>query len=623
MAGQVNDPTMSAQPQGQTESQDDLAREWASRNQDAVSAPSSPSVAPVAAHVPTVTVQPESQDALAQEWAARNPEQSSETGDYRSRAEGLLHEGAATVGDVAIGAAKGAGQTIQSAADLAHKVLPAPVSSALGVDAWRTPEMQQRLEATNTAQKVGVGIEGIAEFFLGDEVLKSLTLAERLGLASKLTKIAETNPRVERLIGAGITALRTGTVSGAQSAAHGGDFWTGAAWGAGGELVSKAAFEGYLAALPKSTQEIERKVSESMSQQSNQRRIFALGVEDAAAKASTEATGVESVARDFDEAAKEIKGHFNTTYDALRALSGGEYDSQLNRWSANGFDDAVTKIKDAKNVIYSRNPASTDALTAARQQLAEGEAQLEKLFGKSEAYAAAKDGWKKALTLEDLHNTIDKSFTQPAEIRRMDYAQSPEVPGSFIDPKKFVARANRAVDGIGVEKLQHAMGTEAFNDFDSLRREVTGMVNNENYAKTERSLIQKFTREAGLPRKSPMETAGTAFLSLLGGAGIGAGVGAVNAAIKGEDKTAGAVAGATTGAMAGAVTMPAVVATHWLYTHPNQAVHFLKMVSDYAQVGMQAGKQMTAPSHVYDPETGTVRAVTAQDIPSPAHGAIQ
>ena len=65
--------------------------------------------------------------------------------------------------------------------------------------------------------------ENLMEFVLGDEALKSLSLAEKLGLATKIAKLAETHPVVAKLIGAGLRATRTGAVSGAQEAAHGGD----------------------------------------------------------------------------------------------------------------------------------------------------------------------------------------------------------------------------------------------------------------------------------------------------------------------------------------------------------------------------------------------------------------
>jgi hypothetical protein len=72
-----------------------------------------------------------------------------------------------------------------------------------------------------TGGKVGTMGENLAEFVLGDEALKGLSLARRAGLLSKLAQVAETHPIIAKIIGHGLDAVRTGVVGTAQGLAHG------------------------------------------------------------------------------------------------------------------------------------------------------------------------------------------------------------------------------------------------------------------------------------------------------------------------------------------------------------------------------------------------------------------
>jgi hypothetical protein len=131
--------------------------------------------------------------------------------------ESTLSKAGTMAEDVGAGFVKGAGQTANTVSSVLNKIpvvgkYLAPTEGINAATEMETP--------TNTAQKVGVGAEGIAEFFLGDEALKGLSIAERLGMASKVAKLAESNPVIARIISGGLNAARTGTTSAAQSALH-------------------------------------------------------------------------------------------------------------------------------------------------------------------------------------------------------------------------------------------------------------------------------------------------------------------------------------------------------------------------------------------------------------------
>src|SRR5579864_5744200 len=80
------------------------------------------------------------------------------------------------------------------------------------------PEM---LKAQNPAEARGKVIEGVLEFFLGDEAFKSMGVADNLKEATGLAKILEKSPNLARAFHIGTTMARTGVVQGAQSMAHG------------------------------------------------------------------------------------------------------------------------------------------------------------------------------------------------------------------------------------------------------------------------------------------------------------------------------------------------------------------------------------------------------------------
>ena len=122
-----------------------------------------------------------------------------------------------------VGAAKGVGSTVATASELLSKIPGMDkIIPKEGVTALRgitTPE--------NASEKIGYIAENLGEFFAGDEVLKGLSIAEKLGLAERVAQYAKTSPRVAAIINHGMTAARQGLVAGAQTTAHTGDIGEG------------------------------------------------------------------------------------------------------------------------------------------------------------------------------------------------------------------------------------------------------------------------------------------------------------------------------------------------------------------------------------------------------------
>src|SRR5262249_16165635 len=154
-----------------------------------------------------------------------------------------LGEGGNAIVQPAIGFAKGAGETIENTVG---RVTPGK----------RPPK--QALEATNPLQIGGKIEEGIAEFLMSDNAAKGIPLLQRAesGLkGQKALKVAaEESPIVQNILILGLKALRSGVVSGAQSAAHDptpASAGTGALFGVGGELGSEAAAYGISKLIPR------------------------------------------------------------------------------------------------------------------------------------------------------------------------------------------------------------------------------------------------------------------------------------------------------------------------------------------------------------------------------------
>lgn len=143
---------------------------------------------------------------------------------------------------VGAGVAKGATNTMHGALKAAAKYVGGMTDEQAEQAASRAlPAMTY----DTTSQKVGAGIEAVGEFILGDEALKSLSLSQRLGLASKVSEMVEKSPRLAKAVDIGINSLRQGTVAGGQEFAKtGGDVnaaaKTGATVAAGSALLGGA-----------------------------------------------------------------------------------------------------------------------------------------------------------------------------------------------------------------------------------------------------------------------------------------------------------------------------------------------------------------------------------------------
>lgn len=176
----------------------------------------------------------------------------------------------------------GAMDTVEGGIEAAHKgihaVLPEKIAEALSPESGMTAEKKiaeplTRAEGSIGAKIIGYGGENLAEFLLGDEALKSLSIADKFAHISAVAKVLEQSPRLmkalqmgtdvgkaagelspearaaiqkepvlARLIGTAMDAVRQGAVQGAQTTVKsGGDVKKGVEEGA-----TTAAASGFL-----------------------------------------------------------------------------------------------------------------------------------------------------------------------------------------------------------------------------------------------------------------------------------------------------------------------------------------------------------------------------------------
>jgi hypothetical protein len=144
-----------------------------------------------------------------------------------------------TLSSIGTGVAKGAAETVHTVGSFLHNHLGIPMP-----DEILNPQLAGGTDSKNNAELAGKIGEGVGEFFIGDEAVKGLGLAERLGMTQKVAKISAEHPLIAKAIAIGMNAMRTGTVTGSETLAKGGTpteaLEAGAAGAAGGAVLDTA-----------------------------------------------------------------------------------------------------------------------------------------------------------------------------------------------------------------------------------------------------------------------------------------------------------------------------------------------------------------------------------------------
>lgn len=310
-------------------------------------------------------------------------------------------------------------------------------------------------------EHVGYIGENILEFFAGDEALKALSLAEKFQLAAKITKLAESNPAIAKLISAGLRATRTGAVSGAQEAAHGGD--TGDILTAAGTgFLSHTGSEG-LSELSKLAKPVVKKIAGEALETAPKWRGAGTTAKLAEANQEPAKRVIANVAHDsaepivqkFGKQAPTTITSFKDAADAVTNAAKPVFE-RLDQISNNEFQAASNELKTANQVA--RRATSVADLRDAEKAAADAQAKIDKIFESSEGQISpddlknARSAWKSKITLERLHQSIDKAFDMPQSASDISGAER------TLDLSKLQGRLNTAFSRIPKQDLETVLG---------------------------------------------------------------------------------------------------------------------------------------------------------------------
>jgi hypothetical protein len=313
--------------------------------------------------------------------------------------------------------------------------------------------------------------EGVLEFIAGDEALKTLSVAEKFGLGVKIAKLAEEHPAVAKLIHMGLSATRTGAVSGTQEAVHGGDLGDVATSAGTGALTSFAS-EG-LGALSK----LAKPGTKTIAGEALQTSPIWKGA-GTAAKLATEnqepaKAVISNVAKDsaqsvldkfgktasediisFGDAAKEVQSAAKPTFAKLDELSNGQ------------FNVARNELNNATKVA--RRATSVADLEAAEKAASTAQGKIDDIISKSAGKIApedldnAKSAWRTSKVLEKLHGKIDGAYSAPQAASEISGASR------TLELPKLQGRLNAAFKEIPQADLHSVLGKEGTANLYSL-----------------------------------------------------------------------------------------------------------------------------------------------------------
>lgn len=325
------------------------------------------------------------------------------------------------------------------------------------------PATDAETKPEGLGEHVGFIGENIMEFFAGDEALKALSLAEKFQLAAKITKMAEQNPGVAKLISAGLRATRTATVSGAQEAAHGGD--TGDVLTAAGTgFLTHMGSEG-LGELSKLAKPIVKKIAGESLETTPKWRGSGTAAKLAQANQEPAKRVIANVAHDtaepivqkFGQQAPETITSFKDAAEAVEGAAKPVF-QKLDEISEGGFQAAKNELDSANKII--RKATSIDDLKAAEKAAAEAQGKIDAIFKNSEGKVSpddlqnARSAWRSKRVLEQLHSKIDQAFDMPQSASDISGAER------TLNLAKLQGRLNAAFQKIPKQELETVLGKQ-------------------------------------------------------------------------------------------------------------------------------------------------------------------
>jgi len=368
--------------------------------------------------------------------------------------DSLLTKAAKTVGGLFQGVGEGVFGTAAGASDLIDK---ATGMQPGGVNRYLHTLSGDNYQTHGAAQNVGRVGEDVAEFILGDEALKGLSVSEKLAQATKAAKVIEDSPLLSRVVQVGVRALRGATVAGTQGAVKsGGDTGTalasGVAGGVGNAVVPEVgdALQAAKNALPGALDTIKTVIKPGLIQDAFQgqiRDIINSAAKDAGVDTSN-ASSIRDVAQDVSNA---LQSRAKAAYQALDDATGGRVQR---------FSDAIKAVQQKlRNLNGIQTPDDEGAWIEKLNDLQDAH---EKAMQEAEAAGVprslldkANADYKASKSMLDLSKNIRAS----AEGLRPELASGAKKPiPETVNTGKLFSRVQKMYDS---GRLQDALGNRA------------------------------------------------------------------------------------------------------------------------------------------------------------------
>lgn len=272
-----------------------------------------------------------------------------------------------TMQNAAAGVGKGVEDTIAGVSGLLHKipVVGETLAPQAGINA-----MKEEAKPEGAAQWVGYGGENLAEFMLGDDALKGLSLADKFKQISGVMNILEKSPRLmraiqmgadvgkaatelgpeekaaikkspilARLVGAGMDAVRQSAVQGAQTLTKtGGDV---------GEAAKSAAETGAASGVLGSAFGLLGRAAEKAGEAGTAVKAAS----EAGASAPTTVEAGQKVADQIQAANKQMHGDFEAGIQKLKGDLGDQKVPYQGSPIQKAAQEAMQGKTDAKGVL--------------------------------------------------------------------------------------------------------------------------------------------------------------------------------------------------------------------------------------------------------------------------------
>lgn len=367
--------------------------------------------------------------------------------------DNLLTKAGKAAGGLFEGIGEGAFGTLAGGSDLLDKATgmqPGAVNRFLHTEAG------DNNTSHGVAQTLGRGGEDLTEFLLGDEALKGLSLSDRLLKTAKVAKVIEESPLLNRVVQAGVRALRGGTVAGIQSGVKTGgnvpDALGAATAGALGNAVVPEAVDALGAArkaLPDALATVRNVIRPGAIQDAFQGQMRDI-VNDAAKELGVDTSKAASIRDVAQDVSDSLLQKARASYKALDDATGGRVQR---------FSDAIKAVQQKLRNLTIASPDEEGAWIEKLNDLTDAH---EKAMQEAEAQGVPRSlldqaniDFRRSKAMLDL----SKSIRASTEGLRPELASGAKAPiPEKVNTSKLFPRVQKLYDS---GRLQDALGSRA------------------------------------------------------------------------------------------------------------------------------------------------------------------